>query len=111
MESMGYAENDDAGESLSAFTTSTWISAEIELVIRHKLYLLKTRRYVPDRYAYHGRVLAMAVVPGVVDYCHPLSGVWGIPAEKVLEADREALPLLGVTGGFIFILSSLNSLR
>lgn len=27
---------------------------------------------------------------------------------KVLEADREALPLLGVTGGFIFILSSLK---
>lgn len=28
--------------------------------------------------------------------------------EKVLAADREALPLLGVTGGFIFILSSLK---
>jgi cobalt/nickel transport system permease protein len=28
--------------------------------------------------------------------------------KKVLEADREALPLLGVTGGFIFILSSLK---
>ena len=27
---------------------------------------------------------------------------------KVLAADREALPLLGVTGGFIFILSSLK---
>jgi len=27
---------------------------------------------------------------------------------KVLDADREALPLLGVTGGFIFILSSLK---
>ncbi|MDD1709377.1 MAG: energy-coupling factor ABC transporter permease [Methanoregulaceae archaeon] len=28
--------------------------------------------------------------------------------KKVLEADRESLPLLGVTGGFIFILSSLK---
>jgi cobalt/nickel transport system permease protein len=28
--------------------------------------------------------------------------------KKVLSADREALPLLGVTGGFIFILSSLK---
>jgi len=28
--------------------------------------------------------------------------------KKVLEADREALPLLGVTGGFMFILSSLK---
>lgn len=28
--------------------------------------------------------------------------------KRVLEADREALPLLGVTGGFIFILSSLK---
>jgi cobalt/nickel transport system permease protein len=28
--------------------------------------------------------------------------------KKVLEADRDALPLLGVTGGFIFILSSLK---
>ena len=28
--------------------------------------------------------------------------------KKVLEADREALPLLGVTGGFIFIFSSLK---
>jgi len=28
--------------------------------------------------------------------------------KKVLIADREALPLLGVTGGFIFILSSLK---
>jgi cobalt/nickel transport system permease protein len=28
--------------------------------------------------------------------------------KKVLEADREALPLLGVVGGFIFILSSLK---
>jgi len=27
---------------------------------------------------------------------------------KILAADREALPLLGVTGGFIFILSSLK---
>jgi cobalt/nickel transport system permease protein len=27
---------------------------------------------------------------------------------KVLKADREALPLLGVTGGFVFILSSLK---
>jgi cobalt/nickel transport system permease protein len=27
---------------------------------------------------------------------------------KVLSADREALPLLGVTGGFVFILSSLK---
>jgi cobalt/nickel transport system permease protein len=28
--------------------------------------------------------------------------------KKVLDADREALPLLGVVGGFIFILSSLK---
>ena len=28
--------------------------------------------------------------------------------KKVLAADREALPLLGVTGGFVFILSSLK---
>lgn len=28
--------------------------------------------------------------------------------KKVMAADREALPLLGVTGGFIFILSSLK---
>jgi len=28
--------------------------------------------------------------------------------EKVIKADREVLPLLGVTGGFIFILSSLK---
>jgi cobalt/nickel transport system permease protein len=28
--------------------------------------------------------------------------------KSVLDADREALPLLGVTGGFIFILSSLK---
>jgi cobalt/nickel transport system permease protein len=28
--------------------------------------------------------------------------------KQVLDADREALPLLGVTGGFIFILSSLK---
>jgi cobalt/nickel transport system permease protein len=28
--------------------------------------------------------------------------------KRVMEADREALPLLGVTGGFIFILSSLK---
>jgi len=28
--------------------------------------------------------------------------------KKVLKADREALPLLGVTGGFVFILSSLK---
>jgi len=28
--------------------------------------------------------------------------------KKVLAADREALPLLGVTGGFIFIMSSLK---
>lgn len=35
--------------------------------------------------------------------------VFGIyQLKKVLEADREALPLLGVTGGFIFILSSLK---
>jgi cobalt/nickel transport system permease protein len=35
--------------------------------------------------------------------------VYGIyQLKKVLEADREALPLLGVTGGFIFILSSLK---
>lgn len=28
--------------------------------------------------------------------------------EKVIKADREVLPLLGVTGGFVFILSSLK---
>ena len=28
--------------------------------------------------------------------------------KKVMDADREALPLLGVTGGFVFILSSLK---
>jgi cobalt/nickel transport system permease protein len=28
--------------------------------------------------------------------------------KKVMDADREALPLLGVTGGFIFLLSSLK---
>lgn len=28
--------------------------------------------------------------------------------KKILAADREALPLLGVTGGFVFILSSLK---
>jgi len=33
-------------------------------------------------------------------------GVWQL--KKVMEKDREALPLLGVTGGFIFILSSLK---
>ena len=33
-------------------------------------------------------------------------GVWQL--KKVVHADREALPLLGVTGGFIFILSSLK---
>jgi cobalt/nickel transport system permease protein len=33
-------------------------------------------------------------------------GVWQL--KKVMERDREALPLLGVTGGFIFILSSLK---
>ena len=33
-------------------------------------------------------------------------GVWQL--KKVLKADREALPLLGVTGGFVFILSSLK---
>ncbi len=31
-----------------------------------------------------------------------------IRLKKVVTADREALPLLGVTGGFIFILSSLK---
>jgi cobalt/nickel transport system permease protein len=35
-----------------------------------------------------------------------LYGVYQL--KKVLAADREALPLLGVTGGFIFILSSLK---
>jgi cobalt/nickel transport system permease protein len=35
--------------------------------------------------------------------------VYGIyRLKKVLDADRETLPLLGVTGGFIFILSSLK---
>jgi len=33
-------------------------------------------------------------------------GVWQL--KKLLGADREALPLLGVTGGFVFILSSLK---
>ncbi len=33
-------------------------------------------------------------------------GVWQL--KKVMARDREALPLLGVTGGFIFILSSLK---
>ncbi len=35
-----------------------------------------------------------------------LYGVYRL--KKILAADREALPLLGVTGGFIFILSSLK---
>lgn len=35
-----------------------------------------------------------------------LLGIWQL--KKVLNADREALPLLGVTGGFVFILSSLK---
>jgi cobalt/nickel transport system permease protein len=33
-------------------------------------------------------------------------GIWQL--NKVLKADREALPLLGITGGFVFILSSLK---
>ncbi len=33
-------------------------------------------------------------------------GIWQL--KKIINADREALPLLGVTGGFIFILSSLK---
>ena len=33
-------------------------------------------------------------------------GLWQL--KKILAADREALPLLGVTGGFVFILSSLK---
>ena len=33
-------------------------------------------------------------------------GAWQL--KKVMDQDREALPLLGVTGGFIFILSSLK---
>jgi len=33
-------------------------------------------------------------------------GIWQL--RKVINADRESLPLLGVTGGFIFILSSLK---
>jgi cobalt/nickel transport system permease protein len=33
-------------------------------------------------------------------------GIWQL--KKILDADREALPLLGVTGGFVFILSSLK---
>lgn len=33
-------------------------------------------------------------------------GVWQL--KKVMNQDREALPLLGVTGGFVFILSSLK---
>lgn len=33
-------------------------------------------------------------------------GIWQL--KKILAVDREALPLLGVTGGFIFILSSLK---
>jgi cobalt/nickel transport system permease protein len=33
-------------------------------------------------------------------------GIWQL--KKVMDADREALALLGVTGGFVFILSSLK---
>lgn len=33
-------------------------------------------------------------------------GVWQL--KKVMNADREALPMLGVVGGFVFILSSLK---
>ncbi len=33
-------------------------------------------------------------------------GIWQL--KKIINTDREALPLLGVTGGFIFILSSLK---
>lgn len=33
-------------------------------------------------------------------------GIWQL--KKIISQDREALPLLGVTGGFIFILSSLK---
>lgn len=50
---------------------------------------------------------------------HPWWEIWWLVAlpflalgiyrlRKVLSADRDALPLLGVTGGFIFILSSLK---
>ncbi len=35
-----------------------------------------------------------------------MMGIWQL--KKILAVDREALPLLGVTGGFIFILSSLK---
>jgi len=38
----------------------------------------------------------------------PCLGYGVYQLKKVLEADREALPLLGVVGGFIFILSSLK---
>lgn len=34
------------------------------------------------------------------------AGVWQL--KKVMKADREALPLLGVVGGFVFIISSLK---
>ena len=42
----------------------------------------------------------IVALPGLMLGIHQL--------KKVLAADREALPLLGVTGGFIFILSSLK---
>jgi cobalt/nickel transport system permease protein len=39
----------------------------------------------------------------------PPSLLYGVhQLKKILAADREALPLLGVTGGFIFIMSSLK---
>jgi cobalt/nickel transport system permease protein len=38
----------------------------------------------------------------------PCLGYGVYQLKKVLESDREALPLLGVVGGFIFILSSLK---
>ncbi|HOT04181.1 MAG TPA: energy-coupling factor ABC transporter permease [Methanolinea sp.] len=38
----------------------------------------------------------------------PCLGFGIFQLRKILAADREALPLLGVTGGFIFILSSLK---
>jgi cobalt/nickel transport system permease protein len=38
----------------------------------------------------------------------PCLGLGVYQLNRVLSADREALPLLGVTGGFVFILSSLK---
>lgn len=40
--------------------------------------------------------------------CLPFLALGFVQLKKMLESDREALPLLGVTGAFIFILSSLK---